>query len=409
MDLLFLTPQLPYPAHQGTSLRNLHIIRGLADDNRITLLSFAEEGEGQEIAPQLSALCEHVVTVPAPQRSMRRRLWQLVSSGQPDMALRLYSPEFSAALASLLNSRSFDIVQIEGIEMSWTVPVLQQAAPKLPLVYDAHNAETLLQARSGAADKKRIQRWPAVIYSSLQSSRLASYEAWVCNTADRVTAVSEADREALQNLAGLPNNAVTVIPNSIDVSAYQTAEAPPAQQYRFDVVFSGKMDYRPNIDAVLWFAEAVWPLIKKEVPTATWAVVGQKPHARLAGLAQLPDVTVTGWVPEVQPYLSGATVFVMPFRVGSGTRLKLIEALAAGKAVVSTRVGVEGFPVEDGRQLLVSDTAPEFAASTVTLLKNAEQRTALGVQGQLFAQRYDWRIIIPRFQSLYDEIGMETR
>jgi glycosyltransferase involved in cell wall biosynthesis len=320
------------------------------------------------------------------------------------MALRLHSAEFSAALETLLRKQNFDIVQIEGIELAWTIPTIRKTTPDLPLVYDAHNAEALLQSRSGAADRGKIQRWPAAAYSRFQSSRLASYETWVCNTVDRVLAVSEADGEALQTLAGDKIKPITVVPNSIDVAAYRSAEKTVDRQYQFDIIFSGKMDYRPNVDAVLWFAENVWPLIKRETPDVTWAIVGQRPHARLAHLDQMPDVTITGWVRETKPYLFGAKVFVMPFRVGSGTRLKLIEALAAGKAVVSTPVGVEGFAVEDGRHLLLSDSVEGFAKSTVALLADSEQREFLGDQGMQFAQQYDWRVVVPRIQSVYDEI-----
>lgn len=405
MNLLILTPQLPFPAHQGTSLRNFHIIRGLADDNRITLLSYVDSDDGQGPPRQLADLCEQIVTVPAPTRSINRRLWQLISSRQPDMALRLHSAEFSAALETLLRKQNIDIVQIEGIELAWTIPTIRNTIPDLPVVYDAHNAEALLQSRSGVADRGKVQRWPAAAYSQLQSSRLASYETWVCNIVDRVLAVSEADGAALQGLAGDKIKPITVIPNSIDVAAYySTAEKTVDRQYQFDIVFSGKMDYRPNVDAVLWFAENVWPLIKREIPDVTWAIVGQRPHARLARLEQMPDVTITGWVQETKPYLFGAKVFVMPFRVGSGTRLKLIEAFAAGRAVVSTRVGVEGFAVEDGRHLLLSDSAEGFANKTVALLADSEQRDFLGDQGLPFAKKYDWRVVVPRIQSVYDEI-----
>lgn len=407
MNLLFLTPQSPYPAHQGTSLRNFNILRGLTKDNHITLLSYVESYGVPEAPSQLTTLCEQIIAVPAPTRSTSRRLWQLISSKQPDMAMRLYSPQFTAALETVLRSQKFDVVQIEGIELAWTIPTIRKEAPGLPVVYDAHNAEALLQSRSGAADRGTIQRWPAVAYSKIQSKRLTSYETWVINTVDRIIAVSEADREALQSLASGQVKPITLIPNSIDVAAYSSAEIVPETKHQFDIIFSGKMDYRPNVDAVLWFAEYVWPLVKRDKPEATWGVVGQKPHTRLAQLGHLADVTVTGWVPDIRPYLHGAKVFVMPFRVGSGTRLKFIESLAAGKAVVSTQVGVEGFPVENGKHLLLSDTAEEFAANTVALLNDQEHRVFLGEQGMRFAHDYDWRRVVPRIQSVYDDMAAE--
>jgi glycosyltransferase involved in cell wall biosynthesis len=410
MDVLILTPQLPFPAYQGTSLRNLHILRGLAQTNRLFLLSYAGFAEEQPLPPELVELCAEIVTVPEPQRPFSRRLWQMLSTNQPDMALRLVSIAYEEALRALLQRRSFDLAQIEGIELAWTIPLFKQAAPDLPLLYDAHNAETLLQARAGAADVGNIRRLPAVYYSKLQRARLSRYEAWVCQTVNQVTAVSEADSQALENLAGLPPGSIPIIPNSIDVASYRPGvqgKKAGVEVIEFDVVFSGKMDYRPNVDAVLWFADEVWPLVREQQPRARWAVVGQKPHPRLERLRQVPGLTLTGWVPDIKPYMSGAKVFIMPFRVGSGTRLKLIEALAAGRAVVSTTVGVEGFPIVDGRQVLLGDTAETFAARILDLLDDPRKRAELGRQGTAFAQNYDWRVIVPRFQPIYESLFHE--
>ena len=407
MDLLILTPQLPYPAFQGTSLRNLNIIRGLSQENRITLLSFSENQGPQVPPPELADLCTEIVMVPAPERPFQRRLWQMVTTDQPDIALRLLSSDFEAALREIMRRKTLDIIQIEGIELAWTIPTIHEERPELPLLYDAHNAETLLQVRAGAADTGSIRRLPAVMYSKLQSERLQRYEAQVCTTVNRVTAVSEADSKALERLAGLPSGSIPVIPNSIDVAAYQPAQTSRSAHdglFQFDVIFSGKMDYRPNVDAVLWFADEVWPLLKAQRPTMTWAIVGQKPHSRLQRLRVLPGVTLTGWVPDVKPYLDGGKVFIMPFRVGSGTRLKLIEALAAGRAVVSTPVGVEGFPVIDGQQVYLSETAEAFAGAILTLLANPQQRAELGRRGMKFAQNYDWRVVVPRFTQIYDSM-----
>ena len=142
------------------------------------------------------------------------------------------------------------------------------------------------------------------------------------------------------------------------------------------------------------------------MPEITWAVVGQKPHARLDRLHGVPGITVTGWVEKVQPYLAGARVFIMPFRVGSGTRLKLIEALAAGRAVVSTSLGVEGYPVQDGQELLLADSADEMASKILRLLQDSDFRAQLGKTGREFSQQYDWRKVIPIFDQVYEALAV---
>jgi len=162
------------------------------------------------------------------------------------------------------------------------------------------------------------------------------------------------------------------------------------------------MDFRPNVDAVLWFARKVLPGVQAEVPEVHFFVVGQRPHRRLDGLRGDPAVTLTGWVEDSRPYIAQAAVYVAPLRIGGGTRLKLLEAMATGKPVVATRLGAEGYPVTHGHELLLADTPVDFAAAVVALLRAPEQRAALGRVARAFVeQHYDWRTIVPRVEEAY--------
>lgn len=400
-SILILTPQLPYPPHQGASLRNFYIIKGLAQRHPVTLLSFVdpEQPQGSTAHDPLAQLCAHVHTVPVPVRPFGRRLRQLLFTAQPDMAFRLASPLFAARLRHLLHQQQFDIVQIEGLELARYIPAIRQTSPRSRILFDNHNAETALQRRAFLTDLRQPTRWGAALYSAMQTTRLRRFETWACQQADRVTAVSEADRDALQTL--VPHKSVAIIPNCLDVADYQM---PPDGIYpTFDLLFSGKMDYRPNVDAMLWFIEQIWPRIREARPQATLAIVGQKPHPRLEPLYHLPGVTMTGWVESVQPYLAGASVYIMPFRMGSGTRLKLIEAMAAAKAIVSTPIGAEGFPVVHNEHLMLAATPNEFATAVLTLLTQPPRRQKLGASARQFAQQYDWRQVIQRFEAVYAE------
>ncbi len=386
-------------------MRNFHIIRGLAERHEITLLSFLEETQSaaQTAIVPLLTLCE-VHTVPIPQRSPGKRLWQLVTTRRPDMAHRLYSPVFAAELRRLLAENQFDIVQIEGIELARYIKAIRVATKTSKIIFDNHNAETELQRRNFLADLCQPRRWLAAAYSWVQAVRLRRFERWALTVADGVTAVSDTDKQKLERL--IINNeqlTIKVIPNCIDVQAYQDRAGfpEPTASQQFDLVFSGKMDYRPNVDAVLWFADEVWPGIRAQKPRATWAIVGQKPHPRLERLHDVPGITLTGWVDSVMPYLIGAAVYIMPFRVGSGTRLKLIEAMAAGKAIISTRVGAEGFPVQDGREILLAETAEEMETAVLYLLNHPTESEQLGRAACQFARQYDWRQVVPRFDALY--------
>lgn len=406
LRILLLTPQLPYPPHQGTSLRNYHILRGLAQAHEIHLLSFNEQAalsgkptSSEESAKVLGSLCASLTTVPAPQRSRGQRLWRLLTNPDPDMAHRLASEAFSNALDDILSRSAFDVVQVEGIELAAVVPQIRRAQPRAIIVFDDHNAEAELQRRTFATDVRLPGRWVGAAYSFIQWRRLRRYERWVVEACDGVSVVSEADLRHLQALA--PNVEPIVIPNCIDVEAYADLAEDRSQALPHDILFVGKMDYRPNVDAVLWFAREIWPLLRQAQPDLTWAVVGKQPHQRLDPLQDLPGVTVTGEVDDVKPYLASAQVYIMPFRIGSGTRLKLIEALAAGVATVSTRVGAEGYPLEHGKHVLLHDEPGPFAEAVLSLLRDTEKRQRLQEQGRQFAKAYDWRRVVPRFNDLY--------
>ena len=428
MRILFLTPQLPYPPQKGTALRNWGLISGLAARHEVAVLSFlaspphspplggmkgslphypplgGTKGGGTD---PLRAACR-VETVPQPARTTRDRLRDMLATRQPDMALRLPSEEYGRRLADWLAREPFDVVHVEGIELApyldiikGTPPLIEGAGGGRPLVvFDDHNCEYLLQQRVFLTDLHAPARWPGAAYSFVQWRRLRRYEAHVCRRADRVLAVSDADAAALQSL--VPGLTVTVIPNGIDTQTYR----PPISNLQSPIsnlVFTGTMDFRPNVDAVLWFARKVLERVRAEVPEACFVVVGQRPHRRLDRLRDDPAVRLTGWVEDTRPYIAQAAVYVAPLRMGGGTRLKLLEAMAMGKAVVATRLGAEGYPVTDGRELLLADTPADFAAAVVALLHAPERRAELGRAARAFVeQRYDWRVIVPRMEAVYE-------
>jgi sugar transferase (PEP-CTERM/EpsH1 system associated) len=396
MKILFLTPQLPYPPQKGTALRNWGLISSLAERHEVAVLSFLDPGQSPELEATLTDTC-HVETVEPPVRPLHIRLRDMLTTHQPDMALRLASEAYAHRLGNWLAREAFDIVHIEGIELAPYLDVIEAGYSRPLVVFDDHNCEYLLQQRVFLTDLRIPVRWPGAAYSFVQWQRLRRYEAQACRRADRVLAVSEADAAALQRL--VPGLGVIVVPNGIDTQSYTPA---PSHQYTPTLIFTGTMDFRPNVDAVLWFAREVLPLVRAEVPEARFVVAGQRPHGRLDVLRDDPAVTLTGWVEDTRPYIADAAVYVAPLRMGGGTRFKLLEAMAMGKPVVATSLGAEGFPVTHNRELLVADTAADFAAAVVALLRTPEQREELGQAGRVFVeQRYDWRVIVPRVEAAY--------
>lgn len=444
MRLLILTPQFPYPPYQGTSIRNYNLVRELAPRHEIHLLSFVEH-PGKVEVEAMRPYCARICAVRAPRRRMLDRARDTLLSPLPDMALRLESEPMHRQLDELLCASSYDVVQIEGIEMGpyllqllrlgypSALPRISDCSPLPPgpgrdtggvgrahirnggrplLVFDDHNSEYILQRRAFEIDVRQPERWMGALYSLIQWKKLTWYERRCCQAADQVTVVSEADRGALEHL--VPGMQATVVCNGVDVASYDPQVVERIDLGSAAIVFTGKMDFRPNVDGALWFAHQVLPLVLAEIPDARFWVVGQRPHQRLEVLRDNPAVTVSGFVPQVQPYIAGATAYVAPLRMGGGTRLKILEAMALGKAVVSTTVGCEGFPLmRPGEHLLVADDPAAFAQAVVALLSDPSLRQALGQAARdLVTKWYDWRVIVPRLEAVYSGTfrqGRESR
>lgn len=405
MRLLFLTPQLPYPPHQGTALRNWGLISQLVARHEIALLSFDERRETEAIPAPLKAVCQHIHTVPVPRRAMSDRLRTLATSALPDMAWRLWSPEFERALSEHVRDGRFDIVQVEGIELARAMIGAAKTTPTQHArwVFDDHNSEYLLQKRTFESDARKPKRWHGAAYSFVQWQRLRAFERRALQAADAVLCVSPQDAVSLRPLE--PAVRPHVIPNGIDVAAYTDHPSPIINHQSSTIVFTGKMDFRPNVDAMLWFADRIWPIVKSAHPQARLLIVGQKPSPRLDSLRADPGVTLTGQVDDVRPYIAAAGVYVAPLLAGGGTRFKLLEAMAMRRAIVSTTLGCEGFDVASGRELVIADPPQAFAEGVIELLRDATWRAALGERAHRFVSAtYDWSAIVPKLEGVYERL-----
>jgi sugar transferase (PEP-CTERM/EpsH1 system associated) len=400
VEILVVAPYVPYPPWFGGASRVYHLIRALASEHRITLLCFGTLEE-REAAAALRDRCAAVHTVPSPPGARWRRLYQARSVvGRPYYHYAYHSPAMARALARTLERGAFDVVQVEFSHMG------SYELPAGPLrVLDEHNVEYQLLERVGRQVRDPLRRF----YGWDQARKFRRYELAACRRMDAVFTTSATDRATLQaNGVDVP---MRVVPNGVDVDFFQPDGRPRVAAPT--LLFTGAINYLPNTDAVLHFAEQILPRVRAAVPDVSFAVVGRDPPARVRRL-EGPGITVTGTVPDVRPWMREATVFVVPLRSGSGTRLKILEALASGCAVVSSSIGCEGLEVTPGQDILVADDPAAFAAAVLRCLRDPGLRARLGACGRaLVERRYRWesigRALAESYAELMDGAGRRPR
>lgn len=377
-------------------LRSLH-----AAGHSMSLLCFAELPHTIEETP-LPNLCKTITTVTPPTRTTLSRLRHLLTSSEPDLVHRMYSRQFAEELTRLC-ALDFDVIQFEGLEMATYMPIASNTGTKAKLVYDSFNAEYALQENIVQVERGDLKRLPAALYSAVQARRIYALEKWLGEHADGFIAVSPEDAVLLAPLRG--GRPLPIVPSGIFVDDYEDEKAEVIAPEA--LVFTGKMDYRPNVDGMLWFVEHVLPLIRAKHPDIHLYIVGQQPNQAITSLGEQAFVTVTGQVPKVTPYLYGAAVYIAPLRMGSGTRLKLLEAMACGCAIVATNIAAAGLDEATRATICIADTPEDFAAYVSHLLNNPRSRRDLGQRARVAVRTsYDWSAIAPRLTQVYRSLGL---
>jgi sugar transferase (PEP-CTERM/EpsH1 system associated) len=388
VEILVLSPYPPHPQAFGAATRVHHLVRSLAREHRVTVLCFEGPAAGD------LGVDVHLVAPPAAAR--RRRLHQLRALvGGPYSGRTHYSPAMARALARLLAKRRFDLIQVEGGDMA---PYYRLPSTTLRVV-DEHNVEYQLLEQTGRQAPSLFRR----VFNRVEARKLRPLEVAACCSADVVLTTSEIDRTTLA--AAAPGTPIHVIPNGVDTRFFAPDGEPddPAS-----VVFTGAMDYYPNGDGVRLFATEIWPQVRRQVPRSVFSVVGKNPPTAVRALAG-DGIVVTGTVLDVRPWMRRAAVFVVPLRIGSGTRLKILEAFATGRAVVSTSIGCAGLDVTPGEELLVADTPQTFADAVVRCLRDPALRARLAARARaLVERRYRWDAIGDNLNDLYRDLARRS-
>lgn len=366
-------------------------MKGSAFD--ITLLSPAHPEEQQRWSTELAGVCDEFVGWQPPRK---RERWQRVLDLLRDLPVNVAFDRTKAALAAVdrtLRQGRFDVVVFDFIHAAALCP----AEPDAATVCFTHNVEAEIFARHAAKASRFDPMRP--IWAQ-QRDKMARFEAASLRRFDRVVAVSERDASQFRTCYGV--TATTAIPTGVDLDFFSW-QLPPSggDGYRPTVVFTGSMDWAANVDAVEFFLDEVWPKVLARWPDARFVVVGRHPPAALVNLARgTAGVEVTGFVDDVRPYGRVAHAFVIPLRVGGGTRIKAFEAMAMGCPVVSTAIGIEGLPVEPGKHFLLADSAEQLAADVLRLFDEPHLREGLSRAARdLVESRFGHRVAARVFEK----------
>ena len=388
MKILWVKPGKLLPLDSGGKLRTYNILRHLCTTHDVTYLSYYDGSRDEGYEREIMKHFPGTVSVPTPDAggtAFARYLDYVrrLPSPAPYSILKCSSPRVQRMLADWISLRRFDVAVCDFLHSVLNFP--RNLA--IPTVLFQHNVESQLWKRRAEYEVKWLDRLTAKV----EHAKMARFEPMQVRRFHRVFAVSDQDRYAMSGM--IDPERITVIPTGVDLEKYDYDRS--LQPKHPLVVFTGSMDWAPNIDAVEYFCRDIWPRILEKVPEARFRIVGRDPRIRVQNLASA-SVEVTGTVPSIVDHLRDAAVLVVPLRIGGGTRIKIYEGMAMGKATVSTSVGAEGLDVHHGHDILLADDPQVFAEHVTTLLCDQKTRREYEAAAAATAQQYDWSVITGR-------------
>ena len=397
LKVMVVTYGDPYPPSSGVAIRDYNLLKQLSSSVTLHLCILATETSAPDLS-NLSQFCASVVRVPATPRTLLRtvvnslRCW---SAGFKLASHPYFYPELAGTVRSLVRSENIDILQIEHSFLS----AYQGAVPpgsRCRTILSLHNVGSRQYARIAETQSTVLAR----LSYAFKSFLIRRMESDSVGKFDRCLVVSNEEGRVLMRTA--PAVKFAVVENGVDCGSIR--RLPPSRHHK-DLLFIGVINYAPNCDAILYFCKSILPLIRRSIPETHLAVVGHAPPMAVKELTSTYGITVTGFVDDPIPYYDDATVCVVPLRAGGGTRLKILEAMAIGRPVVTTSIGCEGLEVRDGEHLLVGDSAEDFADHVIRLLQDEGlRRRIIAAARALVEQRYDWSIIANSLLQTYHEV-----
>ena len=391
-NVLMLTPYLPYPPVSGGRMRTYSLVKRLAKDHEITLVCF---GRPEERAFDLSPMedyCKLIVVERPPSPSTAQAAIMTLTSIKP-ITMRLYRTEkMQQMLTKLIQENDFDVIHVESFYMQQNLP----EEHGIPVLLSEPAIEHIAWWRHAQVAKPIFQR-PGIALEALKMRRFGPQE-W--RKADVVGAMSEIDQEIIEKVGAK----AVLTPNGVDVDYFQPNTA---DQDNYTAIFMGDYKYFPNTDGVLYFAEYILPLIQAKLPEFKLVLLGKDPSPEIQRMSDDPTIPInaTGLVDDTRPYLTNAGVFVCPLRSGSGTRFKLMEALACGLPVVSTTIGCEGLNATNGEHMLIADSPEDFAEAVIRMMQDHTMARAMATAGRAWVvEHHAWEHSASLVSQAYQDL-----
>jgi len=403
MKILWLSHILPYPPKGGVMQRSYNLIKEVAKENEVYLFAFNQKAwlptkeDIIKAKKEFERFCKKVEVFELPSDKSKAAWYSLVLKSffsKDGYTINwTKSKTMMKKIKEFLATNHIDLIHFDTIGLAEYVKEIKE----IPKVLNHHNIESHMMLRRAKKEKNPLKK----IYFLQEAIKLRKYEKQVCPNFNMNLVVSELDKERLLNIA--PNSKVEVIPNGVDINYFKPLNS---KIKRHNIVFAGRMNAYPNEDAVIWFLKEIWPLLKKEVPDATFTIAGRNPTPRIKKFAKNdPSILVTGYVDDIRPFIAQAEVYICPIRDGGGTKLKILDAMAMGKIIVTTTIGAEGLGVIHERHVLIAND-PKISASQVLLVfNNPDLRKYLSQNArQLVEKKYSWEIIGKKLNSLYQKM-----
>lgn len=396
INILFVAPRIPYPLDTGAKLRTCNLLKNISRNHRVTLVAFGWGRQDTSHIEYLERFAEKVIIVPRREYGRLKFILKILESffsSVPFIISKYSSKAMRAAIHSLLKEGHYNIMHVDHLHMA---QYLKDSDGKGAAVLDEHNVESIIWRRYYELEKNIFKK----IFIGNQIKKIELYEKNTCSRFDMCLTVSGSDRQNLMQVS--PDSTVKVIENGVDIDYFTPIRVDVEKN---SIVFTGSMDWLLNEDAIIYFIKDVFPLLKASIPDTKLYIVGQNPSVRIKKRANGHRIIVTGRVDDVRPYIARSTVYIAPLRGGGGTRLKILEAMAMGKPVVSTAVGCEGIDVTPGENIVVADDPKAFSREIIKLFHNPSLCKKLGENGRkLVEDTYSWKTISSRLEETYQRI-----